>query len=50
MVLTFYFYNLYICLYIFLIKNVLINPANVKELIPEFYGNDDSFLLNKQGL
>ena len=23
------------------------NPANVKELIPEFYGLDDSFLLNK---
>jgi hypothetical protein len=29
---------------------VLVNPASVKELIPEFYGNDDSFLINKLGL
>ena len=26
--------------------NVMTNPANVKELIPEFYGKDTSFLLN----
>ncbi len=28
------------------IQNVYSNPANVKELIPEFYGEDDSFLSN----
>lgn len=25
----------------------MINPASVKELIPEFYGTDNSFLVNK---
>lgn len=29
---------------------VLDNPADVKELIPEFYGDDTSFLNNELGL
>lgn len=28
-------------------ENVYNNPANVKELIPEFYGNDTNFLENE---
>ena len=28
-------------------ENCLTNHGNVKELIPEFYGTDDSFLINK---
>jgi factor associated with neutral sphingomyelinase activation len=31
-------------------KNILTNHANVKESIPEFYGYDTSFLINKQKL
>lgn len=34
----------------FSLKNVLNNPANVKELIPEFYGNDETFLINTRSL
>lgn len=30
--------------------NVLTNPGSVKELIPQFYGTDPSFLLNTMGL
>ena len=31
-------------------RNVLHNPADVKELIPEFYMNDSGFLINSLGL
>ena len=31
-------------------KNVISNPTSLKELIPEFYQNDTSFLLNKLNL
>jgi len=31
-------------------KNVLGNNASVKELIPQFYGKNDDFLLNKMDL
>jgi factor associated with neutral sphingomyelinase activation len=31
-------------------KNVLNNHTSLKELIPEFYQLDDSFLLNKYNL
>jgi len=31
-------------------RNVINNPTSLKELIPEFYMDDDSFLLNKLGL
>jgi factor associated with neutral sphingomyelinase activation len=31
-------------------KSVLTLPSDVKELVPEFYSNDPSFLLNKRGI
>ncbi|KAI3438042.1 hypothetical protein D9Q98_000485 [Chlorella vulgaris] len=31
-------------------KSVLSLPSDVKELVPEFYSNDPSFLVNKQGV
>lgn len=35
---------------IFFLKNVMNNPTSVKELIPEYYQMDDSFLVNKLDL
>jgi len=31
-------------------QNCLTNPGTVKELIPEFFGTDDSFMVNVLGL
>ena len=31
-------------------RNVMNNPTSLKELIPEFFLEDDSFLVNRLGL
>jgi factor associated with neutral sphingomyelinase activation len=31
-------------------KNIMNNPTSLKELIPEFFLEDDSFLVNRLGL